>query len=236
MSSSFFSYESYDAPNLFEFKDLSASTKRVLSKVYSNLALLAGSCALGALGNIFMHIGGQFTGFASLICLLCFLNADQKSIWRFPLLLLFGFLDGVSIGPLINLALHVDPSILITALFATFGIFVSFSLAALKADKRRFLYLGGILGTSTLFIMICSLLGMIGLASNFMFNVQLYLGLLVFCGYVIYDTQLIIYQIEIGNKDDLAHAMHLFVDLVAIFVRILIILMKNADKEKKDKK
>ncbi|CAG9321399.1 unnamed protein product [Blepharisma stoltei] len=234
MSGKFFSNNHYDSSSIFEFKDLSASTKEVLSKVYSNLALLSVSCALGIIGNMFLGIGGKLTGFASLMCFLLFIGAGQKSPWRFPLLSLFVFLDGVSIGPLISLALEVDPSILIQALFATFGIFISFSYTALKSDKRHFLYLGGILGMSTLFILVCSILGMLGLASNFMFNIQLYVGLLVFCGYVIYDTQVMILQIEMGNKDDLAHAMNLFIDLLGVFVRILIILLKNAKDKKKD--
>lgn len=230
--SGFFSSEPINTQSLFEFKALSESTKFTLSKVYASLALLTGFCALGSLGNIFMGIGGKFSGLVSFICLLSFIGTDQKSQWRLPILSAFAFLNGLSLGPLIQMAVILDPSILITALFATFGIFVSFSLCALWSDKRQFLYLGGILGTTSLFIFICSLLGLLGIASNFMFNVQLYVGLLVFCGYVIYDTQVIVYKIERGNKDHLMHSLNLFTDLVAIFVRLLIILMKNSGKKK----
>ena len=159
---------------------------------------------------------------------------DEKSAFRLPALLFFGFLEGLSIGPLINLALHIDPSIILTALTASLGIFISFSLAALYSDKRQSMYLGGILSSGLMVLFFLSILQLFGLSSVALFNVQLYLGLVIFMGYVIYDTQIIVIRLERGEKDYMIHALNLFIDLVAIFVRILIILIKNAEKKNKD--
>ena len=65
-------------------------------------------------------------------------------------------------------------------------------------------------------------------------------GLLTGCLYIIYDTQMIVERAERGDKDEISHAMILFVDLFELFIRILQILIelqKNEEgKKKKDRK
>jgi FtsH-binding integral membrane protein len=66
---------------------------------------------------------------------------------------------------------------------------------------------------------------------------QLYFGLLVFVGYMVVDTQDIIEKAHMGDMDYVKHALTLFTDFVAVFVRILIIMLKNtSDKNEKKKK
>ena len=64
-------------------------------------------------------------------------------------------------------------------------------------------------------------------------------GLLIGCLYIIYDTQMIVERAERGDKDEISHAMILFVDLFELFIRILQILIelqKNEDSKKKKEK
>ena len=55
-------------------------------------------------------------------------------------------------------------------------------------------------------------------------QIQLYLGLVMFCGFVLFDTQLIIERFNNGDNDYIWHSVDLFIDFIAIFKRLLIIL------------
>lgn len=71
--------------------------------------------------------------------------------------------------------------------------------------------------------------------SNSLFSIELYLGLFVFSGFVVYDTQIMIMKAERGSRDYLLHSLELYVDLVGIFVRIIRILQKKEDDKRRKK-
>jgi hypothetical protein len=56
-------------------------------------------------------------------------------------------------------------------------------------------------------------------------NSQVYFGLLIFLGYMVYDTQEIIERAHRGDMDYIKHALTLFTDFVAVLVRILVIMV-----------
>jgi hypothetical protein len=56
---------------------------------------------------------------------------------------------------------------------------------------------------------------------------SLYLGLALMCGFVLYDTQLIIEKRRAGDRDFILHSVDLFVDLLGIFRRLVIILAQK---------
>ncbi len=110
---------------------------------------------------------------------------------RLAMLCAFGFFQGTCIGPLIELAVYLDPAILYTAIIGTITVFACFSLSALLAKRRSYLFLGGMLG-SALSLMFYMSLANIFFRSSTVNLFQVYGGLIVFSGYVIFDTQLII--------------------------------------------
>ena len=103
----------------------------------------------------------------------------------------FGFLKGASIGPLISALIFIDSAIIMTALLGTITIFTCFTLSALVAKRSSYLYLGGMLSSALSLMFFLSLANMF-FGSVHLYNLQLYGGLMVFSGFVIFDTQLVL--------------------------------------------
>ncbi|CAB4495000.1 hypothetical protein RhiirA5_349804 [Rhizophagus irregularis] len=223
------------------FKNVSDLTKPIqqhLIKVYSTLAVL---CLLTAAGS-YAHITGLFlfgggllsflVGLVSLIGISFLPDTPNNKNIRYGLLFNFAFMEGLSIGPLIDHALNINSSGQIVLLATTFTslIFGSFSLSSLLSNKRTFIYLGGILASAVSMLFWMAFFNAF-IGSKLLYTAELYLGLFVFCGYVIYDTQLIVYRATLGSRDVVRHTLELFIDLIAIFVRILYILIKNSEEK-----
>uniref|UniRef100_A0A8C5Y005 Bax inhibitor 1 n=1 Tax=Microcebus murinus TaxID=30608 RepID=A0A8C5Y005_MICMU len=121
----------------------------------------------------------------------------------------FAVLTGVGLGPALELCIAIDPSTLPTAFMGTAMIFTCF------ARRHGYLFLGGIL-----------------MSAMHLTLANLYVGLMIMCGFVLFDTQLIIEKAENGDKDYFWHCIDLFLDFVTLFRKLIMILAMN----KKDKK
>merc|ERR1719499_2411210 len=153
---------------------------------------------------------------------------------RMGMLLGFAFLTGLGLGPLLQLAIMMNPSIVPSALMITSGIFACFTGASLMAPDGKYLYLGGTLmsGLSTLLW-----LGFLNIffRSTLLFQAHLWIGLAVFCGFIMFDTQMIIRKARNGDKDFVAHSLDLFIDFVQVFRKVLILLMQKDERDNKKK-
>jgi len=206
-----------------------------LMNVYSTLTLGVLLAALGAITFLKTHVGGSLT-FISGILLIFWLAMTPKHevSKRLAIFSGFCFMQGMSIGPLIDAVLEINPAIITSAFMGTTLIFFCFSASAYLAERRSFLYLGGFLSTALTLLCFASFASLF-FPSLFLFNIQLYVGLLVFCGFIIFDTQLIIEKAARGSKDFVSDSLELFLDFVNVFVRLLIILSKmNGGSKKKN--
>ncbi|MBA0559473.1 hypothetical protein Golob_016435 [Gossypium lobatum] len=207
---------SYDT--LKNFRQISPIVQAHLKQVYLTLCCALIASAVGAYLHILWNIGGYLTTFACLGTIIWLLSTppceEQK---RVSLLMASAVFEGASIGPLIDLAIQIDPSVLVASFVGTALAFACFSGAAMLARRREYLYLGGLLSS----------------------GVSIYLGLLVFVGYMIVDTQDTIEKAHLGDLDYVKHALTLFTDFVAVFVRILIIMViekfSREEREKEEK-
>ena len=233
----------------FQSTKLEPEVRTHLSHVYGTLTLGAIVAATGGYVHTldsFIH-SGLFTQTATILSLFVLYgssdgrNHKNHQLRRLFLFLIFSFFMGCNLGPLLNKALSVNPAVVVQALLGTSIVFVCFSLSALFAPTGHYLYLGGIL-YSVLSILFWLSVSNILFGSVLIFKVSVYVGLFMFCGFIIYDTQMIIDDVKIGNKDYVIHAVNLLVDFVAIFKRLLIILIEKEqgggkkEKEKKKRK
>jgi len=218
-----------------DFSTIRKDVQQHLLRVYVTLGATLLCAAAGSIVHILYNVGGLLTFLATfglMIALHMTPYSRNNELKRLGFLLAIGFLQGCSIGPLINYALDTDYNLVSTAFFGTVAVFACFSGSAYFAERRSLLFLGGILGSGLSLMFFLSFIN-IFVWSTGLYTVQLYLGLLLFCGFVMFDTQMIIEKASLGDRDYIAHSLELFVDFVAIFVRLLVILLRNKKSNKK---
>ncbi|XP_073052147.1 bax inhibitor 1-like [Primulina eburnea] len=227
---------SYDS--LKNFRQISPVVQNHLKQVYLSLCCALVASAVGAYLHILFNLGGFLTTLGctgSIIWLLSVPQYEEKK--RMSLLMAAALFEGASVGPLIELAIDFDPSIIVSAFVGCAVAFGCFSAAAMVARRREYLYLGGLLSSGLSILFWLHFASSIFGGSMALFKFELYFGLLVFVGYIVVDTQDIIEKAHFGDLDYVKHTLTLFTDFVAVFVRILIIMLKNAsEKEEKKKK
>ncbi|GKV10794.1 hypothetical protein SLEP1_g22107 [Rubroshorea leprosula] len=136
-----------------------------------------------------------------------------------------------------NYGVSLIVSVLVSAFVGTAVAFGCFSAAAMLARRREYLYLGGLLSSGMSILLLLQFASYFFGGSTALFKIEMYFGLLLFVGYIVVDTQEMIERAHFGDKDYVKHALLLFTDFVAVFVRILIIMLKSSmEKDEKRKK
>ncbi|KAI7688338.1 putative Bax inhibitor 1 [Sarcoptes scabiei] len=235
---------------------LDSKVQQHLKYVYSTVAMSVLSAGLGSYLYLFTNLAKIFGGFLNFIImtglLLALMMTDPRNrMLRLNYLLGFSFFSGFNAGPLIEYSLYVEPSNLPLALFGTALIFTCFTLSSIFGDRRKTLYFGGLLFSGLSLLLYMRLLNMF---FNFQFINQayIYLALALMCGFVIYDTALIIEKSMMGDNDYVgyvfiffgllcliytyrSHAMMIFTDIFSIF-RYLLVILTEKEREKKRKR
>uniref|UniRef100_A0A8P0PN94 Bax inhibitor 1 n=1 Tax=Canis lupus familiaris TaxID=9615 RepID=A0A8P0PN94_CANLF len=133
---------------LLKFSHITPSTQQHLKKVYASFALCMFVAAAGAYVHVVTHFlqAGLLSALGSLglmIWLMATPHSHETEQKRLGLLAGFAFLTGVGLGPALELCIAINPSILPTAFMGTAMIFTCFTLSALYARRRSYLFLGG---------------------------------------------------------------------------------------------
>ncbi|PSS09686.1 Bax inhibitor like [Actinidia chinensis var. chinensis] len=230
-------------------RQISRGVQTHLKQVYLSLCCTLIASAAGAYLHILWNIGGLLTALVCMGSMVWLLlippHQEQK---RVALLMAAALFEGASIVPLIDLAIRIDPSILVSAFIGCGVAYGCFSVVAMLTRRREYLYLGGLLSSGLSILFWLHFASSIFGGSTALFTFELYFGLLVFVGYIVVDTNDIIEKAHFGDLDYVKHALTLFTDFAAkralilfadfaaVFVRILIIMLKNSEEEEEEEK
>lgn len=220
---------------MLKTNDIDAGMQRHLARVYAavalNVAVAAGAVwALLTFPALAAVPQGLWTAAAfCLLLALAFTTTNKApSPARLALFAAFGAVEGFSLAPFVGYIADVDPQLLLLALTTTVTTFLSFSGAALLSKRRSWLYLGGALGGLVSYMFLAAL-------ANGLFLRSLLLEVGIWCAYLVYDTQVIVERAAGGPADYVNDAVLLFLDAVALFVRIAALLAKNREEREEER-
>ena len=198
---------------------------KYLKEVYIHLTGLFAMSFVGCYVQLHSGLYLFFPAFIAAMGCLLYVFLGKDPTLRPILFMGFGFFDGWMLGPLLT-QLHPPPATILGAVAMTTGIFGSFTLAAMYGKRGAYLYLGGFLGSAIWGLLAVSIMS-IFFHVPFFYSLMLYGGLIVFSLYVMYDTSVMIERAHAGERDHLVDALNLFIDAMAIFRRVLIIMSQN---------
>ncbi|ORX59657.1 hypothetical protein DM01DRAFT_1405166 [Hesseltinella vesiculosa] len=218
-------------------QQISRPVRRHLLHVYLTIAAMLAVVAMGAqYGNSSSSLqavsGGVIEVGAVLGSVFGIRHLRQDHPLRWVLLFVYSLFSGVSLSSLVSLYLYWDPTgrLLLGAITGAMFIFLGFSASALLADRRSMLYYGGMAGGLLGLMAWASLANLFFIRSASMFSAELYLGLIAFAGFVVYDTQMIVERASVGWMDIPGNALELFMDLFALFVRLAMIILRREER------
>lgn len=212
--------------------------QRHLVAVYATLGAMSAAAASGAVlsARTGFFFGGWLPMLASMAALFVFIATPTGGVGgaaaetrRTAALAVFSAANGAAAGPLLAYVTAVQPALPAVAAGAAAVMFGCLSGAAVLARRRSYLFLGGGLSAALSALLVVSLASSL-MRSSAGLGVELWGGLLIFCGYVLYDTQRIIERAHEGDRDAKQAALVLFQDLFSMVVRVALILTRNQQR------
>lgn len=146
---------------------------------------------------------------------------------------------GLGTVPMIAITSLIDEAIIIYSGIGTVLIFLVLHLHAVKAPVGQYSNMGGLLYSSLTTLIYVSIFSMI-FSLDMLETFELIAGLLLFCGFIAYDTNMMVtraYHCEFTEEQRemiiIFDAMNLFLDAVNLFVRLMRLFMKLAKNKPK---
>jgi len=194
-----------------------------IKKVYSLLTLSIGTAAVGAYlgsGPLLLLVAPNMMLFFILqIALIFFASfAARKPGLNMVALFSFTTVSGLTLGPLLY---QVGPSIAAEAFALTAITFAGLSMYVV-VSKKDFSFMSGFLMTGLIVLVVGGLLNMFFIQSGMMHFVMSGASVLLFSGFILYDTSNILRYY--GTDEHVSATLALYLDVLNLFIALLSIL------------
>ena len=194
-----------------------------IKKVYSLLAMSMGTAAVGAYlgsGPLLLLVAPNMMLFFILqIALIFFASfAARKPGLNMVALFSFTTVSGLTLGPLLY---QVGPSIAAEAFALTAITFAGLSMYVV-VSKKDFSFMSGFLMTGLIVLVVGGLLNMFFIQSGMMHFVMSGASVLLFSGFILYDTSNIMRYY--GTDEYVSATLALYLDVLNLFIALLSIL------------
>ena len=194
-----------------------------IKKVYSLLALSMGTAAVGAYlgsGPLLLLVAPNMMLFFILqFALIIFASfASRRPGLNMVALFSFTTVSGLTLGPLLY---QVGPSIAAEAFALTAITFAGLSLYVVYS-KKDFSFMSGFLMTGLIVVIVGGLLNMFFIQSGMMHFVMSGASVLLFSGFILYDTSNILRYY--GTDEYVSATLALYLDILNLFIALLSIL------------
>jgi len=194
-----------------------------IKKVYSLLAMSMGSAAVGAYlgsGPLLLLVAPNMMLFFILQIALIFFASFAARRPGLNMVALFSFttVSGLTLGPLLY---QVGPSIAAEAFALTAITFAGLSMYVVYS-KKDFSFMSGFLMTGLIVLVVGGLLNMFFIQSGMMHFVMSGASVLLFSGFILYDTSNILRYY--GTDEHVSATLALYLDVLNLFIALLSIL------------
>ena len=194
-----------------------------IKKVYSLLAMSMGTAAVGAYlgsGPLLLLVAPNMMLFFILQIGLIFFASFAARKPGLNMIALFSFttVSGLTLGPLLY---QVGPSIAAEAFGLTAVTFAGLSMYVVYS-KKDFSFMSGFLMTGLIVLVVGGLLNMFFIQSGMMHFVMSGASVLLFSGFILYDTSNIMRYY--GTDEHVSATLALYLDVLNLFIALLSIL------------
>jgi FtsH-binding integral membrane protein len=200
-----------------------------IKKVYSLLAMSMGTAAIGAYlgsGPLLLLVAPNMMLFFILQIGLIFFASFAARKPGLNMIALFSFttVSGLTLGPLLY---QVGPSIAAEAFGLTAVTFAGLSMYVVYS-KKDFSFMSGFLMTGLIVLVVGGLLNMFFIQSGMMHFVMSGASVLLFSGFILYDTSNIMRYY--GTDEYVSATLALYLDVLNLFIALLSILGIMSDE------